>query len=225
MTDSDSPRPDDDPAAPQARPADGTVSGPDATPNSKSRAYGGVEHPLYAASLLSLSMASSAPVQAEVDDGTRSVPVTTYIVDHSDVTDISLSDFYEHQIEGDFPYKLAQSGDCSSCSTYPSRPSYPSKPSYPSPPRKQYPSAPARPTPRMCAIATLSVGILTGADLEVLRTVRDRLAHSGTVGQAIVTQYYRLSPAAIAFVSSHPNVAIITRAGMRVLSRVARALA
>jgi hypothetical protein len=65
-----------------------------------------------------------------------------------------------------------------------------------------------------CCIATAAYGTPMAEEIEILREFRDEHLLTNTVGRALVDVYYRVSPPMAEFVTEHPSLKPIVRAGL-----------
>jgi uncharacterized repeat protein (TIGR02543 family) len=65
-----------------------------------------------------------------------------------------------------------------------------------------------------CFIATAAYGTPMAEEIQILREFRDRYLLTNPVGQALVDVYYRVSPPIAEFITEHPNLKPIVRAGL-----------
>jgi len=65
-----------------------------------------------------------------------------------------------------------------------------------------------------CFIATAAYGTATAQEIEVLREFRDGYLLTNSLGQALVDLYYRISPPIAEFITEHPSLKPIVRAGL-----------
>jgi hypothetical protein len=70
-----------------------------------------------------------------------------------------------------------------------------------------------------CFIATAAYGTPMAEEIGILREFRDEYLLTNTVGRALVDIYYRVSPPIAEFITEHPSLKLIVRAGL--LSAVA----
>jgi alpha-tubulin suppressor-like RCC1 family protein len=68
------------------------------------------------------------------------------------------------------------------------------------------------PTP--CFIATAVYGTPMAGEIEILREFRDEYLLTNPVGQALVGLYYRVSPPIAEFITEHPSLKPVVRAGL-----------
>jgi alpha-tubulin suppressor-like RCC1 family protein len=68
------------------------------------------------------------------------------------------------------------------------------------------------PTP--CFIATAAYGTSMAGEIEILRQFRDEYLLTNPLGQALVDLYYRVSPPIAGFITEHPSLKPIVRAGL-----------
>jgi hypothetical protein len=69
------------------------------------------------------------------------------------------------------------------------------------------------PTP-WCFIATAAYGTPMAGEIEILRQFRDEYLLTNPLGQALVDLYYRVSPPMAEFITEHPSLKPIVRAGL-----------
>jgi hypothetical protein len=69
------------------------------------------------------------------------------------------------------------------------------------------------PSPR-CFIATAAYGTPMAEEIQILRQFRDEYLFTNPVGQALVGLYYRVSPPIAEFITEHPSLKPIVRAGL-----------
>jgi alpha-tubulin suppressor-like RCC1 family protein len=72
---------------------------------------------------------------------------------------------------------------------------------------------PLLPTPK-CFIATAAYGTPMAGKIEILREFRDEYLLANPLGQALVGLYYRVSPRMAEFITEHPSLKPIVRAGL-----------
>jgi hypothetical protein len=65
-----------------------------------------------------------------------------------------------------------------------------------------------------CFIATAAYGTAMAGEIEILRKFRDEYLLTNPVGQAMVDVYYRVSPPVAEFITEHPSLKPIVRAGL-----------
>jgi len=65
-----------------------------------------------------------------------------------------------------------------------------------------------------CFIATAAYGTPMAEEIEILREFRDEYLLTSPVGQALVEFYYRVSPPIAEFITEHPSLKPIVRAGL-----------
>jgi len=65
-----------------------------------------------------------------------------------------------------------------------------------------------------CFIATAAYGTPMAEEIEILREFRDEYLLTSPVGQALVDFYYRVSPPVAEFITEHPSLKPIVRAGL-----------
>jgi len=68
--------------------------------------------------------------------------------------------------------------------------------------------------PMPCFIATAAYGTPMAGEMEILREFRDDYLLTNPVGQAFVDFYYRVSPPMAEFITEHPSLKPIVRAGL-----------
>ena len=66
----------------------------------------------------------------------------------------------------------------------------------------------------MCFIATAAYGTPMAEELQILRDFRDQYLLTNPLGQALVNLYYKVSPPVAEFITEHPNLKPIVRAGL-----------
>jgi hypothetical protein len=74
-------------------------------------------------------------------------------------------------------------------------------------------ATPHPPTSR-CFIATAAYGTPMAEEIQILREFRDGYLLTNPVGQALVGLYYRVSPPIAEFITKHPSLKPIVRAGL-----------
>ena len=67
---------------------------------------------------------------------------------------------------------------------------------------------------RLCFIATAAYGIPMAEEVEILREFRDEYLLTNPLGQALVDFYYKVSPPMAEFITEHPSLKAIVRAGL-----------
>jgi alpha-tubulin suppressor-like RCC1 family protein len=67
---------------------------------------------------------------------------------------------------------------------------------------------------RLCFIATAAYGTPMAEEVEILREFRDAYLLTNPVGQALVDFYYKVSPPMAEFITEHPSLKPIVRAGL-----------
>jgi len=72
---------------------------------------------------------------------------------------------------------------------------------------------PLLPTP-WCFIATAAYGTPMAGEIEILREFRDEYLLTNPLGQALVDFYYKVSPPIAEFITEHPSLKPIVRAGL-----------
>jgi hypothetical protein len=65
-----------------------------------------------------------------------------------------------------------------------------------------------------CFIATAAYGTPMAEEIQILREFRDEYLLTNPVGQALVDLYYRVSPPIAEFITEHPSLKPIVRAGL-----------
>ena len=70
------------------------------------------------------------------------------------------------------------------------------------------------PSPVGCFIATAAYGTPMAKEIEILREFRDEYLLTSPVGQTLVDLYYRFSPPMAEFITEHPSLKPIVRAGL-----------
>jgi uncharacterized repeat protein (TIGR02543 family) len=65
-----------------------------------------------------------------------------------------------------------------------------------------------------CFIATAAYGTPMAEEIQILREFRDKYLLTNPVGQALVDVYYRVSPPIAEFITEHPSLKPIVRAGL-----------
>jgi len=70
------------------------------------------------------------------------------------------------------------------------------------------------PGPGGCFIATAAYGTPMAQEVEILREFRDEYLLTNPVGQALVDFYYKVSPPIAEFITEHPSLKPIVRAGL-----------
>jgi outer membrane protein assembly factor BamB len=73
---------------------------------------------------------------------------------------------------------------------------------------------PSEPSGGGCFIATAAYGTPMAEEIEVLREFRDEYLLTNPLGQALVDLYYRVSPPIAEFITNHPSLKPIVRAGL-----------
>jgi isopenicillin-N N-acyltransferase-like protein len=68
--------------------------------------------------------------------------------------------------------------------------------------------------PEGCFIATATYGTPMAQEIQILREFRDEYLLTNTLGQAFVDFYYKLSPPLAEFITEHPSLKPIVRAGL-----------
>jgi len=85
----------------------------------------------------------------------------------------------------------------------------------PSPaPTPQPPAPTPRPPVRYCFIATAAYGTPMSEEIEILREFRDHYLLTNPLGRTFVDFYYRVSPPIAEFITEHPSLKPIVRAGL-----------
>jgi hypothetical protein len=69
------------------------------------------------------------------------------------------------------------------------------------------------PTP-WCFIATAAYGTPMAGEIQILRELRDEYLLASPLGQALVGLYYRVSPPIAEFITEHPSLKPVVRAGL-----------
>jgi hypothetical protein len=69
-------------------------------------------------------------------------------------------------------------------------------------------------SPESCFIATAAYGTPMAEEIQVLREFRDKYLLTNAVGQTLVGFYYRVSPPMAEFITEHPSLKPIVRAGL-----------
>ena len=67
---------------------------------------------------------------------------------------------------------------------------------------------------RLCFIATAAYGTPMAKEIEILREFRDKYLMTNPVGKGLVEFYYRVSPPIAEFITGHPSLKPIVRAGL-----------
>ena len=70
------------------------------------------------------------------------------------------------------------------------------------------------PRPWLCFIATAAYGTPMAKEVEILREFRDEYLLTNPAGQALVDVYYKVSPPIAEFITEHPSLKPIVRAGL-----------
>jgi hypothetical protein len=65
-----------------------------------------------------------------------------------------------------------------------------------------------------CFIATAAYGTPMAEEIQILREFRDKYLLTNPVGQTLVDLYYRVSPPIAEFITEHPSLKPIVRAGL-----------
>ncbi|HXZ29679.1 MAG TPA: CFI-box-CTERM domain-containing protein, partial [Dehalococcoidia bacterium] len=65
-----------------------------------------------------------------------------------------------------------------------------------------------------CFIATAAYGTPMAEEIQILREFRDEYLRTNPVGSALVDTYYRVSPPIAAFITEHPSLKPVVRAGL-----------
>ena len=68
--------------------------------------------------------------------------------------------------------------------------------------------------PEVCFIATAAYGTPMAEEIQVLREFRDEYLLTNPLGQALVDVYYRVSPPVAEFITEHPSLKPVVRAGL-----------
>lgn len=68
--------------------------------------------------------------------------------------------------------------------------------------------------PEVCFIATAAYGTPMAEEIQVLREFRDEYLLTSPLGQALVGVYYRVSPPLAEFITEHPGLRPVVRAGL-----------
>ncbi len=68
--------------------------------------------------------------------------------------------------------------------------------------------------PEICFIATAAYGTPMAEEIQILREFRDEYLLTNPLGQALVGLYYRASPPIAEFITEHPSLKPIVRAGL-----------
>jgi len=68
--------------------------------------------------------------------------------------------------------------------------------------------------PEICFIATAAYGTPMAEEIQILRQFRDEYLLTNPLGQALVDLYYRVSPPIAEFITGHPSLKPIVRAGL-----------
>ena len=68
--------------------------------------------------------------------------------------------------------------------------------------------------PSWCFIATDAYGTPVAEEIQILREFRDEYLLTNSVGQDLVEFYYRVSPPIAEFITEHPSLKLIVRAGL-----------
>jgi len=68
--------------------------------------------------------------------------------------------------------------------------------------------------PSLCFIATAAYGTPMAEEVQILREFRDEYLLTNPVGQGLVEFYYKVSPPMAEFITEHPNLKPIVRAGL-----------
>jgi hypothetical protein len=68
--------------------------------------------------------------------------------------------------------------------------------------------------PPVCFIATAAYGTPMAEEIQILREFRDEYLLTNPVGQALVDIYYRTSPPVAEFITEHPSLKSVVRAGL-----------
>lgn len=136
---------------------------------------------------------------------------------------------------GNFSYASCGRDETSPADTTPSAPEAPSTPTAPA--TSTTPTTPETGTTtgtdgttksgtgfRGCFIATAAYGSPLAKEVGMLCAFRDRYLLTSDMGRALVSLYYKNSPAAAKFISDHPASRIIVRALLRPIVRIAQKL-
>jgi hypothetical protein len=75
-------------------------------------------------------------------------------------------------------------------------------------------TAEAMPSGSWCFIATAAYGTPMAEEIQILREFRDEYLLTNPLGQALVGLYYKLSPPIAEFITEHPSLKPIVRAGL-----------
>jgi outer membrane protein assembly factor BamB len=81
-------------------------------------------------------------------------------------------------------------------------------------PHPDIPDIPTLPGDGSCFIATAAYGTPMAEEIEILREFRDEYLLTNPVGQALVDVYYRVSPPLAEFITEHPGLKPVVRAGL-----------
>jgi hypothetical protein len=73
---------------------------------------------------------------------------------------------------------------------------------------------PSEPSDGGCFIATAAYGTPMAEEIEILRKFRDEYLLTNPLGRALVDLYYRISPPIAEFITEHPSLKQIVRAGL-----------
>jgi hypothetical protein len=68
--------------------------------------------------------------------------------------------------------------------------------------------------PQVCFIATAAYGTPMAEEIQILREFRDEYLLTNRLGQALVDVYYRVSPPIAEFMTEHPSLKPVVRAGL-----------
>ncbi|MEE8636881.1 MAG: CFI-box-CTERM domain-containing protein, partial [Dehalococcoidia bacterium] len=68
--------------------------------------------------------------------------------------------------------------------------------------------------PSRCCTATAAYGTPVAQELGILRQFRDEYLLTNPVGQALAALYYKISPSVAEFITTHPDVKPVARAGL-----------
>jgi putative CocE/NonD family hydrolase len=71
-----------------------------------------------------------------------------------------------------------------------------------------------QPSEGICFIATAAYGTPMAEEIQILREFRDEYLLTNSVGRALVDVYYRVSPPIAEFITEHPSLKPIVRAGL-----------
>ncbi|MBE0431692.1 MAG: right-handed parallel beta-helix repeat-containing protein [Dehalococcoidia bacterium] len=76
------------------------------------------------------------------------------------------------------------------------------------------PRPPENTTPRRCFIATAAYNTPQAQEVQILRQFRDEYLLTNATGRAFVALYYRISPPMAEFITRHPGLKPVVRAGL-----------